>query len=187
MHRNREAHARAVMPPPQPTTTRRGIFASGAAALLAGAGLAQQSVAATAETPAADHEILSLYHRWLAARDHADAISDRAMAIRSLLVDRRGEVPRGVMAADHWKGEPELPDLGRLIEESDRCRNLEVELSDEIFAIEAATPAGVLRKLQIALETQDAVDDETSIGVVMAIAAIEEAVRVLDAGQAGRR
>lgn len=144
---------------------RRGLLARGTAAIAAD-----------------DAELIALYRRWRAAEDAREAASDRAAAIRERLTRIYGEAPLGLTAARAlWGNDPAFPVLRREIEESNRQGADSGDLADELFALDASSIAGVLVKVRIAIEWADPPSDETTYSEEIAIDALKNVERVLEA------
>ena len=164
--------------------SRRGLLTAATAALAAGtviATAARGAPVASAGGVSDDAELIVLYQRWLHAIAGSEAASDRAGAIRERLVRIYGRAGWDAPAPVLWGHDPAYPTLLREVKESDRLAAESDDLADEIFALDAGGIAGVLVKVRIAIECADPPSDETSYPVEIAIVALKEVERVLEA------
>jgi hypothetical protein len=77
--------------------------------------------------------------------------------------------------------DPSYPALCREVEESNRLGGEACDLAAEIFALTPSSAAGVLATVRIAISRADPPSDETSYFEEIALAALKDVERMLEA------
>ncbi len=113
-----------------------------------------------------------------AASVEADA---RHSAGRRRFVARHGETMDDYSRLAAWEGDPEYPELKRLLSECNDLGDLAGDYLFQILETPATTIDGLVAKLWVAHHVQEPVSDRMSAAEELAATTIQDAVRLLPA------
>jgi hypothetical protein len=114
--------------------------------------------------------VLKAYRRYGALEDEQEPVNERCRALRDGLVERLGEPPRGMTAADCWRLDPASAELKRSNKESDMLTGKIFVATKKLNDTRATTLPGVMAKLQVALDVWPCNEDGNGIEMDTAIA-----------------
>ncbi|WP_284945338.1 hypothetical protein [Acidisoma cladoniae] len=127
------------------TLGRRGAIGA-ATALMATAATGSQPACAAAADP-----VVALWAKTQAVSAELDRVSGRQNDLRLQIIERNPTQPPGVMFADWYRGDPDLPRCTSLRVLSNKLCSQSSDLYDEIALAAATTPQGIRAKCAAAI------------------------------------